>query len=96
MAYGNAIDIIQCHSADEASAAAEKMSGISTKDGGFKPITLSNAPNAWEAPQQGDENVAAGTWKIIVTSTGPYVIMSSLPAEGTSAVINALASTQSH
>ena len=96
MAYGNAIDIIECHSPDEAAAAAEKMSGISTKDGGFKLITLSNAPNAWESPQQGDENVAAGTWKIIVTSTGPYVIMSSLPAEGTSAVINALASAPSH
>lgn len=91
MAYGNAIDIMECGSADEAAAAAEKMSGISTKDCVFKPISLNGATGAWESPQQGDETVTTGVWKIIVTSTGPYLIMSSLPAEGTSAVLNALA-----
>ncbi len=40
MGFGNAIDIIECHSPADASAAAEKMSGLSGKDSTFKPVVL--------------------------------------------------------
>ena len=97
MAYGNAIDIIQCHSSDEAASAAAAMSKLSQKNANssavFAPVSLPGGQAAWQSPQIQDEIVSPSIWNIIVTSTGPYLILSSLPPEGTSAVMAALASS---
>jgi hypothetical protein len=89
MGFGNAIDVIECGSAAEASTAAEKMSESRYKGLSFTPITLSTPQPAWECPQAPDE-VMDSTWKIIVTSSGNYLFLSSLPHDGTSAVIQAV------
>lgn len=93
-AYGNAIDILQFNSADEASSAAQAMSKLSqkgvTSSAPFEPITLSGGGPAWQSPQILDETVSHSIWNIIVSSTGPYLILSTLPPDGTSAVMTAL------
>jgi len=93
MAFGNAIDIIECNSSGEASAAAQKLANMTyrnkTNDLVFKPISLSGSNPTWECPQATDETMES-TWNIIVTSSGPYLFLSSLPPEGTSAVIAAV------
>jgi hypothetical protein len=87
MAYGNAIDVIECESADEATAAAEKMSGMRFKDLAFKTVSLSSSQPAWVCPMPADEAATDSPGNVIVTSSGPYLFLSSLPEEGTSAFI---------
>ena len=90
MAFGNAIDIIECSSPEEATAAAQKLSGIKYKDLAFTSISLpGGAQPAWQCPQAPDE-VMDSTWNIIVTASGPYLFLSSLPPEATSAVMAAV------
>jgi hypothetical protein len=89
MAFGNAIDIIKCHSAEDASSAAQHLSQISYKGSAFTSTSLSGGQPAWQCPQATDESMEA-TWNVIVTSSGPYLFLSTLPSEGTSAVIAAV------
>jgi hypothetical protein len=102
MAFGNAIDVIECASTDDATAAAEKLSAMSNKDpnfkdrdSSFKSISLAGSGPAWEAPQIADE-VMRNDWNIIVTSSGPYLFLSTLPEDGTSAVIAAVSGANTH
>jgi hypothetical protein len=95
-AYGNAIDIIECNSVDEASAAAENMAKLRSKNSAFTPVSLSGSQAAWQAPQITDEVNDESTWNIIVTSSGPYLFLSTLPPDGTSAVINAVVGQSAH
>jgi len=84
-AYGNAIDIIECKSAEDASSAAQAMSKFNqhspTSASVFEVVSLSGGQPAWQAPQILDETVSPSIWNIIVTSSGPYLILSTLPPE---------------
>jgi hypothetical protein len=93
MAFGNAIDIIECKSAGDATAAAQKLAGIKYKDLAFKAVSLTGSQPAWSCLQAPDEAMDS-TWNIIVTSSGPYLFLSSLPPEGTSAVMASVVAGQ--
>ena len=91
MAYGNAIDIIECNSADEATSAAEKLARMAARDKtstyAFKTISLSGPERAWQSQMPRDEVASDPPGEVIVTSSGPYLFLSSLPPEATSAVM---------
>jgi hypothetical protein len=88
-AFGNAIDIIQCHSPDEAAVAAQQLSQMRCKDLAFQPVSVSGTDKAWSCPQAPDESMES-TWNVLVTSSGPYLFLSTLPPEATSTVIAAV------
>jgi hypothetical protein len=87
--FGNAIDIIQCHTPEEAAVAAQQLSRMRYKNLAFEPVSLSGADKAWSCSEAPDETMES-TWNVLVTSSGPYLFLSTLPPEGTSAVIAAV------
>ena len=96
MAFGNAVDVIECNSADEASSAAEKLSQMNYKDSIFKPVALAGSLPAWECPMLTDEVAVDPPGNVIVTSSGSYLFLSSLPPEATSSVIASVVGQGTH
>jgi hypothetical protein len=84
-AFGNAVDVIQFNSEQEAQQAASSLAA-----GNFTPDTL-DGKKTWTAPMASDVfPVGADSfkkeppfWNVTVTASGPYVFLSSLPAEET-------------
>jgi hypothetical protein len=77
MAFGNALDIIEFNSDVEASQAATDLAASP-----FTPQTA-DGPNVWTAPMSTDEVMKDPFWNITITSSGPYVLLSSLPTDQT-------------
>ena len=85
MAFGNAGDIIKFSSPEEARQAAEKMS----KRENFRKVA--GQQDAWMEPQATDETIEQAYWNIYLTHKGSYVLLSTLPVEGTAAIADAVA-----
>jgi hypothetical protein len=82
MAFGNAVNLVRFASAKEAQQAAEKMAERDK----YKPLAGKTA--AWTLPignwkDNRDEVIEEPYWDVILTAKGPWVILSTLPADQT-------------
>jgi hypothetical protein len=86
-AIGNAVDVVQFKSHDDAIAVARQMAKAK-----FSAKPIPGLPETWEAPWPMDnsESIQESYGNVLVTAVGPYLLLSSLSGDATAQVAAAI------